>query len=180
MQLIGLERLPWRSCFGTAADRIPNWAQHRQSVVACFQPDCGCFAPAQTCHGQQLIYQLAAYSWVSRTCSAALARSSTFLERSDVQEDKQLMELISRHGTGNWSVIARELPGRNGKSCRLRCTTCQPSQSSSACSCSPVPEATKPVAISHCWNELCCFQPLLLLYSSALQVVQSAQSTAEA
>ena len=36
------------------------------------------------------------------------------------QEDKLLMDLISRHGTGNWSVIARELPGRNGKSCRLR------------------------------------------------------------
>ena len=37
------------------------------------------------------------------------------------QEDKLLLELINRHGTSNWSIIARDMPGRNGKSCRLRC-----------------------------------------------------------
>ena len=37
-----------------------------------------------------------------------------------LQEDELLVELIEKHGTGNWSVIAKEMPGRNGKSCRLR------------------------------------------------------------
>ncbi|KAK9797000.1 hypothetical protein WJX73_001986 [Symbiochloris irregularis] len=36
------------------------------------------------------------------------------------QEDQLLMKLIDKHGTSNWSVVARGLPGRNGKSCRLR------------------------------------------------------------
>lgn len=36
------------------------------------------------------------------------------------QEDALLKELIHKHGTGNWSTVAKDMPGRNGKSCRLR------------------------------------------------------------
>jgi len=36
------------------------------------------------------------------------------------QEDDKLRQLVAKHGAQNWSVIAKHLPGRNGKSCRLR------------------------------------------------------------
>jgi hypothetical protein len=36
------------------------------------------------------------------------------------QEDKQVMELVAKHGAKRWSVIAAELPGRIGKQCRER------------------------------------------------------------
>ncbi|WIA16713.1 hypothetical protein OEZ85_013368 [Tetradesmus obliquus] len=36
------------------------------------------------------------------------------------QEDEKLRELVAKHGAQNWSAIAKALPGRNGKSCRLR------------------------------------------------------------
>jgi hypothetical protein len=29
-----------------------------------------------------------------------------------------LRDLVAKHGAQNWSVIAKALPGRNGKSCR--------------------------------------------------------------
>ena len=35
-------------------------------------------------------------------------------------QDALLVSLIQRLGTKNWSVIARGIPGRTGKSCRLR------------------------------------------------------------
>lgn len=35
-----------------------------------------------------------------------------------MQEDEKLRELVAKHGAQNWSVIAKALPGRNGKSCR--------------------------------------------------------------
>jgi hypothetical protein len=37
-----------------------------------------------------------------------------------LQEDEKLRELVAKHGAQNWSAIAKALPGRNGKSCRLR------------------------------------------------------------
>ncbi len=36
-------------------------------------------------------------------------------------QDALLVSLIQRLGTKNWSVIARGIHGRTGKSCRLRC-----------------------------------------------------------
>mmetsp|Transcript_21180 Transcript_21180/g.53855 ORF Transcript_21180/g.53855 Transcript_21180/m.53855 type:complete len:432 (-) Transcript_21180:1442-2737(-) len=36
------------------------------------------------------------------------------------EEDKQLCKLIRMYGTRNWSIIAASVPGRSGKSCRLR------------------------------------------------------------
>ena len=35
-------------------------------------------------------------------------------------EDELLRGLIKKNGTGNWSVIAKQLPHRKGKQCRER------------------------------------------------------------
>lgn len=36
------------------------------------------------------------------------------------EEDVILGDLVSKFGARNWSLIARGIPGRSGKSCRLR------------------------------------------------------------
>jgi len=36
------------------------------------------------------------------------------------EEDAVLSQLVSKFGARNWSLIARGIPGRSGKSCRLR------------------------------------------------------------
>ncbi|NP_001183628.1 Transcription factor MYB44 [Zea mays] len=36
------------------------------------------------------------------------------------EEDEALQRLVRRHGARNWSLISRSVPGRSGKSCRLR------------------------------------------------------------
>ncbi|PKI33506.1 transcription factor MYB73-like [Punica granatum] len=36
------------------------------------------------------------------------------------EEDELLRKLIQRHGARNWSLISQSVPGRSGKSCRLR------------------------------------------------------------
>ncbi|KAI6678797.1 hypothetical protein NL676_039593 [Syzygium grande] len=36
------------------------------------------------------------------------------------EEDEALRRLVQRHGPRNWSLISRSIPGRSGKSCRLR------------------------------------------------------------
>ncbi|CAM8937719.1 unnamed protein product [Rhodiola kirilowii] len=36
------------------------------------------------------------------------------------EEDEKLRELVCQHGARNWSVICKSIPGRSGKSCRLR------------------------------------------------------------
>lgn len=36
------------------------------------------------------------------------------------EEDDLLRQLVSRHGARNWSLISKSIPGRSGKSCRLR------------------------------------------------------------
>ncbi|XP_020576674.1 transcription factor MYB52-like [Phalaenopsis equestris] len=35
-------------------------------------------------------------------------------------EDEKLKDLVSKYGPHNWNAIAEKLPGRSGKSCRLR------------------------------------------------------------
>lgn len=35
-------------------------------------------------------------------------------------QDALLLRCVAKHGPKNWSVIARSIPGRTGKSCRLR------------------------------------------------------------
>ncbi|KAG6515580.1 transcription factor MYB44-like [Zingiber officinale] len=36
------------------------------------------------------------------------------------EEDEALQKLVHRHGPRNWSLISKSIPGRSGKSCRLR------------------------------------------------------------
>ncbi|GAB2293813.1 hypothetical protein Dimus_028026 [Dionaea muscipula] len=36
------------------------------------------------------------------------------------EEDKLLQTLVEKHGPRNWSLISKSVPGRSGKSCRLR------------------------------------------------------------
>lgn len=35
-------------------------------------------------------------------------------------EDEMLQQLVEKHGARNWSLISKSIPGRSGKSCRLR------------------------------------------------------------
>lgn len=36
------------------------------------------------------------------------------------EEDEALQKLVQKHGARNWSLISKSIPGRSGKSCRLR------------------------------------------------------------
>ncbi|XP_041001360.1 transcription factor MYB44-like [Juglans microcarpa x Juglans regia] len=36
------------------------------------------------------------------------------------EEDEALQRLVQKHGPRNWSLISKSIPGRSGKSCRLR------------------------------------------------------------
>ncbi|CDY44045.1 BnaA08g15610D [Brassica napus] len=36
------------------------------------------------------------------------------------EEDELLQSLVQKHGPRNWSLISKSIPGRSGKSCRLR------------------------------------------------------------
>ncbi|GMH02846.1 hypothetical protein Nepgr_004685 [Nepenthes gracilis] len=36
------------------------------------------------------------------------------------EEDELLQKLVQRHGARNWSLVSKSIPGRSGKSCRLR------------------------------------------------------------
>jgi len=36
------------------------------------------------------------------------------------EEDELLKKLVGKHGARNWSLMAKQIPGRTGKSCRLR------------------------------------------------------------
>lgn len=36
------------------------------------------------------------------------------------EEDEALRKLVQKHGPRNWSLISKSIPGRSGKSCRLR------------------------------------------------------------
>ncbi|KAL0890427.1 hypothetical protein Bca101_014410 [Brassica carinata] len=36
------------------------------------------------------------------------------------EEDEQLRRMVEKYGPRNWSAISRSIPGRSGKSCRLR------------------------------------------------------------
>lgn len=45
-----------------------------------------------------------------------------------LEEDAQLTDLVTKFGARNWTLIAQGIPGRSGKSCRLRwCNQLDPS-----------------------------------------------------
>ncbi|KAL1316209.1 hypothetical protein HN51_068429 [Arachis hypogaea] len=57
------------------------------------------------------------------------ATSTTAVTRKDMdrikgpwspEEDDALQKLVEKHGPRNWSLISKSIPGRSGKSCRLR------------------------------------------------------------
>ncbi|TKY55671.1 Transcription factor MYB44 [Spatholobus suberectus] len=65
----------------------------------------------------------------STTISQPLHKSMMAVTRKDMdrikgpwspEEDDALQKLVERHGPRNWSLISRSIPGRSGKSCRLR------------------------------------------------------------
>eukprot|EP00959_Pyramimonas_sp_CCMP1952_P453165 9467789-Pyramimonas_sp.AAC.1 len=55
--------------------------------------------------------------WNAEICSLKCPSKLGILGR---KEDDQLHKLILKHGAKNWSLIAQGIPGRSGKSCRLR------------------------------------------------------------
>nr|GMD94619.1 transcription factor MYB44-like [Ipomoea batatas] len=64
------------------------------------------------------------------------------------EEDELLTRLVEKHGARNWSLISKSIPGRSGKSCRLRwCNQLSPqSPSGSDLSDSSLPQVFRPVA----------------------------------
>lgn len=58
-----------------------------------------------------------------------MANTSTSTSKRDMdrvkgpwspEEDELLQQLVQKHGPRNWSLISKSIPGRSGKSCRLR------------------------------------------------------------
>ncbi|RWV83787.1 hypothetical protein GW17_00054562, partial [Ensete ventricosum] len=64
--------------------------------------------------------------WEFRDSMAATTGRSRCKEATRIkgpwspEEDASLQRLVQRHGPRNWSLISRSIPGRSGKSCRLR------------------------------------------------------------
>ncbi|CAL9174652.1 unnamed protein product, partial [Musa hybrid cultivar] len=60
---------------------------------------------------------------ISATASSVVGRSKG-MDRTkgswSTEEDEALRRLVERHGPRNWTLIGRSIPGRSGKSCRLR------------------------------------------------------------
>ncbi|XP_031495541.1 transcription factor MYB44 [Nymphaea colorata] len=60
----------------------------------------------------------------SNTSSGSGGRGGEVVDRIkgpwSPEEDEALQRLVEKHGPRNWSLISRSIPGRSGKSCRLR------------------------------------------------------------
>ena len=51
---------------------------------------------------------------------ATKATDETFRKPWEPAEDARLRELVTKHGTQQWALIASEMQNRNGKQCRER------------------------------------------------------------
>ncbi|CAN1748704.1 Transcription factor MYB73 [Linum perenne] len=56
----------------------------------------------------------------SSSLSSAVAAVDRIKGSWSPQEDATLIKLVQQHGPRNWSMISTGIPGRSGKSCRLR------------------------------------------------------------
>ncbi|KAK8965144.1 Transcription factor MYB44 [Platanthera guangdongensis] len=81
----------------------------------------GDFFPFQT---GRVIYTL--FPW---TYMAARSKDADRIKGPwSPEEDEMLQRLVVKHGPRNWSLISKSVPGRSGKSCRLRwCNQLSPS-----------------------------------------------------
>ncbi|KAL6013318.1 hypothetical protein ACLOJK_003811 [Asimina triloba] len=63
-------------------------------------------------------------NWKDLILTVRMPSSSPDLQRIkgpwSPEEDESLRRLVEEHGERNWSVISKSIPGRSGKSCRLR------------------------------------------------------------
>nr|GMD09934.1 transcription factor MYB44-like [Ipomoea batatas] len=61
---------------------------------------------------------------LNRLCLSAVFRGMADSDRVkgpwSTEEDDLLRKLVEQHGARNWSLISKSIPGRSGKSCRLR------------------------------------------------------------
>nr|GLL28540.1 transcription factor MYB44-like [Ipomoea trifida] len=61
---------------------------------------------------------------LNRLCLSAVFRGMADSDRVkgpwSTEEDDLLRKLVGQHGARNWSLISKSIPGRSGKSCRLR------------------------------------------------------------
>ncbi|KAF9603920.1 hypothetical protein IFM89_038830 [Coptis chinensis] len=64
----------------------------------------------------------------SRPTRTTLTKTDRIKGPWSAEEDRTLTELVGLHGARNWTLISRSIPGRSGKSCRLRwCNQLSPS-----------------------------------------------------
>ncbi len=59
-------------------------------------------------------------SMIAQQHAIIAQQNVTMKKKWSAEEDKKLVDFVAKHGTKKWSVIATELPGRNGKRCRER------------------------------------------------------------
>ena len=70
--------------------------------------------------GSSCLKRAAVRAWPSRRLADA------DMPELGMQEDTLLKRLIAQHGTANWSLIAKFVPGRSGKSCEFSLSFVRP------------------------------------------------------
>jgi hypothetical protein len=59
-------------------------------------------------------------SMIAQQHAIIAQQNATMKKKWSPEEDKKLVDFVAKHGAKKWSVIAKELPGRNGKRCHER------------------------------------------------------------
>lgn len=94
--------------------------EHAHRHMTCHTPTARCRSTGLTHTHTHIMHAPCADAWTHPRMHA-LPPAPSYL--APLQEDDKLRELVAKHGAQNWSVIAKALPGRNGKSCRCGGTT---------------------------------------------------------